>query len=261
MLNPSGLEAFLCQMPFFFQIRGMEPSPLKRDGENFCKAYWNLDARIAAALTNTDHPRGSVNHTAGNRALSPRQPTRQSRAPVSRTVAPRQDGGSDDPPPYMSSQSNHAADRPPPYEPPRQERPRQEKQQYEQLSGWMRYLGYLPAASIGGYFVPAFRDAARQRPGTSPARQEQRRYGQPSSSDRFLESIQAATRGGSFKPLLPNNVVRNERRASPAGQGGSATPDRQSDSRPRSRSMRRSVCQFSNLNYSTFQAEQARFPG
>ena len=117
----------------FFQIQGMEPSPLKRDGENFHKAYWNLDARITAALTNTDHPRGSVNHTAGNRASSPRQPIRQSRAPVSRAVAPRQNGGSDDPPPYMSSQSNHAADRPPPYEAPRQERPRQEKQQHEQL--------------------------------------------------------------------------------------------------------------------------------
>ena len=245
----------------FFQIRGIEPSPLTQDGENFCKAYWNLDARITAALTNTDRPRGSVNHTAGNRASSSRQPTRQSRAPVSRTVAPRQDGGSDEPPPYTSSQSNRAADRPPPYELPHQERPRQEQQQHEQPSGWIRYLGYLPAASVGGYFIPALPDVARQRPMTSAARQEQRRHEQPSSSDRFLESIQAATQSGSFVPLLPDNVARNERRASPAGQGGSATPDRQSDSRQRSRSTRRSVCQFSNPNSPTLQADQARFPG
>ncbi|KAL2045813.1 hypothetical protein ABVK25_012052 [Lepraria finkii] len=213
----------------FFQIRRMEPSPLTRDGENFCEAYWNLDARIKAALTNTDRPRGSVNHTAGNRASSSRLPTRQSRTPLSRTVALLQDGASDDPPPYTSSQSNRAVDRPPPYELLHQERPRREQQQYEQRSGWMRYLGYLPAASVGGYFIPALADVARQRPMTSAARREQRRHEQPSSSDRFLESIQAAraaTQGGSFVPQLPNNVARNERRTSPAGQGGSATPNR-----------------------------------
>ncbi|KAL2041782.1 hypothetical protein N7G274_005566 [Stereocaulon virgatum] len=105
-----------------FQISGMDLSALTQAGENFTKAYWNLDARITATLTNNVPPRGSVNDTGGNRVSSSHHSTRRSNTPISPAVAPRRDRGDDDPPPYVNLQTNHAADRPPPYDSLLQER-------------------------------------------------------------------------------------------------------------------------------------------
>jgi hypothetical protein len=200
-----------------FQVSGMELSALTQAGEDFTKAYWNLDARITATLTNNIRPQGSVNVTGGNEVSSSHHSTRRSRTPISPAVAPRQDRGDDDPPPYVNLQTNHAADRPPPYDP-----------------------------------LPQGRSHHEQR----------------SRSGRFLDSIIlafAATQSGHpyLLPPLPVNVARDERRSSrgvPSGHGSSASPDSQTDSRQRSRSARRPVCQTSRSRSPTFQGGQARFP-
>ena len=139
-----------------------------------------------------------MNVAGGNEVSPSHYSTRRSRTPISPAVAPRQDRGDDDPPPYVNLQTNHAADRPPPYE-------------------------SLP--------------------------QGRSHYEQRSRSGRFLNSIIVAftaTQSGHpyLLPPLPINIARDERRSScgvPSGHGSSASPGSQTDSRQRSRLIRRPV--------------------